>query len=105
MKKVIAFILALTMALALTGCKSSDYKSAVKAMEDGDYAAAVRQLETLDDYRDSRQLLKQCRYALAVESFNAGDYESALEVFKDLVTTSTRPIMPFGPRTACFGGT
>ena len=84
MKKVIAFILALTMALALTGCKSSDYKSAVKAMEDGDYAAAARQLETLDDYRDSRQLLKQCRYALAVENFNAGDYESALEIFKDL---------------------
>lgn len=84
MKKGIAFILALTMAFALTGCKSSDYKSAVKAMEDGNYAAAAQQLEALDDYQDSRQLLKQCRYALAVADFNAGNYESALETFRDL---------------------
>lgn len=84
MKKGIALILILTMVFTLTGCKSSDYKSAVKAMEDGDYAAAAQKLEALDDYQDSRQLLKQCRYALAVEDFNAGNFESALEAFRDL---------------------
>ncbi len=84
MKKIIASVLVLTMLLALAGCKSSDYKSAVKAMEDGNYAAAAQQLEALDDYQDSRQLLKQCRYALAIADFNAGNYESALETFRAL---------------------
>lgn len=69
MKKRIALVLALLLALTLTGCKSNDYKSAVNAMECGDYATAAQQLEALGDYQDSKQLLKQCRYALAVEDF------------------------------------
>ena len=84
MKKRIALVLALLLALTLTGCKSNDYKSAVNAMERGDYATAAQQLEALGDYQDSKQLLKQCRYALAVEDFNAGNYESALEAFQAL---------------------
>ena len=64
MKKRIALVLALLLALTLTGCKSNDYKSAVNAMESGDYATAAQQLEALGDYQDSKQLLKQCRYAL-----------------------------------------
>ena len=77
MKKRIALVLALLLALTLTGCKSNDYKSAVNAMERGDYATAAQQLEALGDYQDSKQLMKQCRYALAVEDFNAGKYKSA----------------------------
>ena len=44
MKKRIALVLALLLALTLTGCKSNDYKSAVNAMESGDYATAAQQL-------------------------------------------------------------
>ena len=67
MKKRIALVLALLLALTLTGCKSNDYKSAVNAMESGDYATAAQQLEALGDYKESQQMLRQCRYALAVE--------------------------------------
>ena len=84
MKKRIALVLALLLALTLTGCKSNDYKSAVNAMESGDYATAAQQLEALGDYKESQQMLRQCRYALAVEDFNAGNYESALEAFQAL---------------------
>ena len=51
MKKRIALVLALLLALTLTGCKSNDYKSAVNAMERGDYATAAQQLEALGTIR------------------------------------------------------
>ena len=77
-------ILALLLALTLTGCKSNDYKSAVNAMESGDYATAAQQLEALGDYKESQQMLRQCRYALAVEDFNNENFEKAVEEFRNL---------------------
>ena len=84
MKKRIALVLALLLALTLTGCKSNDYKSAVNAMERGDYATAAQQLEALGDYKESQQMLRQCRYALAVEDFNNENFEKAVEEFRNL---------------------
>ena len=84
MKKRIALVLALLLALTLTGCKSNDYKSAVNAMESGDYATAAQQLEALGDYKESQQMLRQCRYALAVEDFNNENFEKAVEEFRNL---------------------
>ncbi len=77
-------VLALLLALTLTGCKSNDYKSAVNAMESGDYATAAQQLEALGDYKESQQMLRQCRYALAVEDFNNENFEKAVEEFRNL---------------------
>lgn len=57
MKKFVTLILVLTLALSLTGCKISDYKTAVSAMEEGRYTEAAATLETLADYKDSARLL------------------------------------------------
>lgn len=57
-------------------------------MERGDYATAAQQLEALGDYQDSKQLLKQCRYALAVEDFNAGNYKARWKPSRRWGTTS-----------------
>lgn len=84
MKKKIALVLALLLVLTLSGCKSDDYKSALNAMDAGDYVAAAQQLEALGDYKESQQMLKQCKYALAVEDFNNQNYEAAVEKFQAL---------------------
>lgn len=84
MKQKIALVLALLLALTLSGCKSDDYKAALSAMDAGDYVAAAQQLEALGDYQESQQMLKQCRYALAVEDFNNQNYEAAAEEFRAL---------------------
>lgn len=84
MKKRIALVLALILAFTLTGCKSSDYKSALEAMNNGNYETAAQQLEALGDYKESQQMLRQCRYALAVEDFNNENFEKAVEEFRNL---------------------
>lgn len=84
MKKRIALVLALILAFTLTGCKSSDYKSALEAMNNGNYETAAQQLEALGDYKESQQMLRQCRYALAVEDFNSENFEKAAEEFRNL---------------------
>lgn len=84
MKKWIAFVLAMVLALSLTGCKASDYKKAVSAMEDGFYSDAAITLEALGDYKDSAELLRKCRYTLAEQSFEAGSYTEAKSAFQAL---------------------
>lgn len=84
MKKFVTLILALTLALSLTGCKISDYKTAVSAMEEGRYTEAAATLETLDDYKDSARLLQACRYALAEQTFDARKFADAKTAFQAL---------------------
>lgn len=84
MKKLVTLILALTLAVSLTGCKISDYKTAVSAMEEGRYAEAAATLETLADYKDSAKLLNACRYALAEQTFDAGKFDDAKTAFQAL---------------------
>lgn len=84
MKKWIALMLALVLVLSLTGCKSSDYKDAVAAMDKGQYAEAAAALELLGDYKDSAELLKKCQYTLATADYDSGNYEAAKSVFQSL---------------------
>lgn len=84
MKKWISFVLVLSLALSLTGCKASDYKKAVSAMDDGFYSDAAITLEALGDYKDSAELLRKCRYTLAEQSFEAGSYTEAKSAFQAL---------------------
>lgn len=84
MKKFVTLILALTLALSLTGCKAIDYKKAVSAMEEGRYAEAIVLLETVEDYKDSADLLDKCHYVLAEQSFESGEYTDAREMFLGL---------------------
>ena len=84
MKKRIAILLVLALVLALSGCKSSDYKQAVTAMDAGNYQEALTALDALGDYKDAADLAVKCRYAIAEDNFDKGEYETALTQFTDL---------------------
>ena len=78
MKKRIAILLVLALVLALSGCKSLDYKQAVTAMDAGNYQEALTALDALGDYKDAADLAVKCRYAIAEDNFDKGEYETAL---------------------------
>ena len=84
MRKRIAILLVLALGLALRGCKSSDYKQAVTAMDAGNYQEALTALDALGDYKDAADLAVKCRYAIAEDNFDKGEYETALTQFTDL---------------------
>lgn len=84
MKRRIAILLVLALLLALSGCKSSDYKQAVTAMDAGNYQEALTALEALGDYKDASDLAVKCRYAIAEDNFDNGEYETALTQFTAL---------------------
>jgi len=84
MKKCIAILLVLALVLALSGCKSLDYKQAVTAMDAGNYQEALTALDALGDYKDAADLAVKCRYAIAEDNFDKGEYETALTQFTDL---------------------
>ncbi len=84
MRKRIAILLVLALVLALSGCKSSDYKQAVTAMDAGNYQEALTALDALGDYKDAADLAVKCRYAIAEDNFDKGEYETALTQFTDL---------------------
>lgn len=84
MRKRIAILLVLALVLALSGCKSLDYKQAVTAMDAGNYQEALTALDALGDYKDAADLAVKCRYAIAEDNFDKGEYETALTQFTDL---------------------
>lgn len=84
MRKRIAILLVLALVLALSGCKSSDYKQAVTAMDAGNYQEALTALDALGGYKDAADLAVKCRYAIAEDNFDKGEYETALTQFTDL---------------------
>ena len=84
MRKRIAILLVLALVLALSGCKSSDYKQAVTAMDAGNYQEALTALDALGDYKDAADLAVKCRYAIAEDNFDKGEYETALTQFTEL---------------------
>ena len=84
MKKLITCILILTMALALAGCASGDYKEAQALFDKGEYEAASRIYSSLADYKDSAEKLKECRYQQGCAALEQGDYERAVLLFQQL---------------------
>lgn len=64
MKKTICTLCVLLLTLALTGCKSNDYKKAQQAYSDGDYVLAMETYKTLGDYKDSQARYLEAQDAL-----------------------------------------
>lgn len=60
------------------------YKHAVSHLESGDYAAASDAFEILSDYKDSPNLLKKSKHAIATQLMQDKDYEEAIEIFKEI---------------------
>ena len=61
------------------------YRSAVQALEGGDYAAAEELFLSLGDYGDAQTQVQACRYAAAEAQAQSGAYESARDAFLALI--------------------
>ena len=93
MKKILAAVLLLALALCLTGCGESSeakYSRAEKLLGEEKYDEAVKLLEELGTYGDAE---KAARYAKAVLSAEGGDYASAIAAFKVLGDYRDGPLM------------
>lgn len=86
MKKLIALVLVMCICVSLVGCKSSDYKMGMDMFSQKQYAAALMIFETLGDYKNSAQMIQECKYSVALELFNDGNYVDALTAFEELGT-------------------
>ena len=52
------------------------YRQATRALESGQYDSAKEQFLSLDDYRDSREMAKECDYQAALSALRGGTYTS-----------------------------
>lgn len=81
MKKLIAVLLALSMAISLCACKSSDYKEAQELYDDERYSRARKIFVELGDYKDSAEMVLECDYQQALILMDDGDLSEARELF------------------------
>lgn len=84
MKKVLATILVIVMAISLCGCDSSNYKKATSLYEAGNYEEAAAMFEELGDYENSAEMVNVCKYTHAAKLLEAKEYESAKAIFVEL---------------------
>ena len=83
-KRVYCVLLLISLAFALSGCKSSDYKKAVAYYDNGKYDEAKQILDNISDYKDSAEYLRDIPYQKAVLLYDSGNYAEAYAVFKTL---------------------
>ena len=76
--------LLISMLFCFTGCKSIDYKKAVKLKDQGDTENAVTLFESVGDYKDSREQIKECNYLTAVAAYKSKNYEKAESIFSEM---------------------
>lgn len=76
-KRLFALLLTAVLCFSLAGCAAMDYSKAGKLMDSGDYSAALELFESLDDYKDSADQARECRYQLALEALDADDIDGA----------------------------
>lgn len=81
MKKVLAVILTMIMAISLCGCDSSDYKKATSLYEEGNYEEAAAMFAELGDYENSAEMVNVCNYTHAAKLLEAGEYDAAKKIF------------------------
>lgn len=84
LKRCLLFVSALMTITLLSGCKSSDYKTASNYLEEGKYAEAREIFVSLGDYKDSSEKITACDYGLADALFAQGSYDEAIAAFDAL---------------------
>ena len=60
------------------------YKDAVVLMEQKDYLEAVEMFSQIENFKDSKDQISQCKYLYAQSLLDSGDYEGAEKAFNDL---------------------
>lgn len=70
-KRILVGCVIAMMCLSLTGCKSSDYKDAVKLQEEKNYELAVPTYGKLGEYKDSASRLRDCEAMISsIDGYN-----------------------------------
>lgn len=64
--------------------ESNAYKSAVTMMSEGRYEDAETLFLSLDDYKDASTQALECRYQLAQQQFENGDYAAAIDTWNQI---------------------
>lgn len=59
-KRLLGVVLVMAVSMSLVGCKSSDYKEAIKLEEQGDYSGALELFNGIPDYKDSSDHITYC---------------------------------------------
>lgn len=71
MKRILSFLLAVTLVCSLSGCSTkaerSKYDDAVTLFEAGKYASALKLFEEVIDYKKSEDYAEICRYHEAIQ--------------------------------------
>ena len=66
---------------AYQGLDSTKYKKGDKALQSGDYEKAIEIFDSVSNYSDSKERIKEAEYKYGKVFFNSGDYEKAKEHF------------------------
>ncbi|SOC16482.1 outer membrane protein assembly factor BamD [Pseudobutyrivibrio ruminis] len=74
-KRLLGVVLVMAVSMSLVGCKSSDYKEAIKLEEQGDYSGALELFNGIPDYKDSSDHITYC-----------SDMDSAITAYEDAKT-------------------
>ena len=83
---VAAVVIVLAAALAFLNyviLPNNKYNTALALKESGSYEEAVDVFKKIEDYKDSKEQIQECEYALAVNLKNEHDY-NAINIFKEL---------------------
>ena len=72
---VIAFVIVLTTVII----PNNNYNKALALMEDGKYADAILAFEALDGYKDSNEMILECKYRSALALMDTGSIVEAYE--------------------------
>ena len=74
-KRLLGVVLVMVVSMGLVGCKSSDYKEAIKLEEQGDYSGALELFNGIPDYKDSSDHITYCT-----------DMDNAITAYEDAKT-------------------
>ena len=60
------------------------YEKAEKLLESEEYEGAIKNFEEVEDFKDSKEKIKEAKYELAVQYFENKDYGRSKQVFEEL---------------------
>ena len=76
---ILVFVITIILVSAIT--KSNVYNQGLTLIDEGEYVKAIAVLETIEDYKDSYELVQKTRYLYAKKLFEENNFEQARDEF------------------------
>ena len=86
MKRIVVFLLVITLLAGLTACDSSKrtYGEAATAIVDERFSDAITILDSIPDYEDVDKLREKATMGIAQELFDDGDFAGTIELLDSI---------------------